>query len=60
MPKMSRYVKTFRVKALVLLTAKMTRYIKTFKVKYEDKHKNNTLMFFCIDNEKLLEKYKAI
>ena len=56
MPKMSRYVKTFRVKALVLLMAKMTRYIKTFKVKYEDKHKNNTLMFFCIDNEKLLEK----
>ena len=57
---MSRYVKTFRVKALVLIMPKMSRYIKTFKVKYKDKHKNNTLIFFCIDNEKLLEKYKAI
>ena len=38
----------------------MSRYIKIFKIKYKDKHKNNTLIFFCIDNEKLLEKYKAI
>ena len=31
-------------------------YIKTFKVKDEDKDKNNNLMSFCIDNERLLER----
>ena len=35
---------------------KISGYINTFKV--EDK--NNKLMFFHIDDEKLLEKYKAI
>ena len=35
---------------------KMSRYVKTFKV--EDK--NNKLMSFLINGEKLLEKYKAI
>ena len=34
----------------------MSGYIKTFKVK----EGNNKLMSFCIDNEKILEKYKAI
>ena len=34
----------------------MSGYVKTFKV--EDKI--NKLMSFCIDDEKLLEKYKAI
>ena len=34
----------------------MSRYVKTFKV--EDK--SNKLMSFHIDDEKLLEKYKAI
>ena len=38
----------------------MNGYVKTFKVKDGDKHKNNKLMFFCIDYQKLLEKYKAI
>ena len=33
---------------------------KTFKVKDEDKGKNNKLMSFRIDNEKLLEKHKTI
>ena len=33
---------------------------KTFKVKDEDKDKNNKLMSFRVDNEKLLEKYKTI
>ena len=34
----------------------MNVYVKTFKVK----EGNNKLMPFCIDDEKLLEKYKAI
>ena len=38
----------------------MSGYVKTFKVKDEDKDKNNKLNSFCLDDEKLLEKYKAI
>ena len=38
----------------------MRRYVKTFKVKDGDKHKNNKLMYFHINDEKLLEKYKTI
>ena len=41
---------------LVLVMPKMSGCAKTFKV--EDK--NNKLMYFFIDNEKLLEKYKPI
>ena len=44
----------------ILIMSKMSGYVKTFKVKEGDKDKNNKIMFFCIDNEKLLEKYKAI
>ena len=39
---------------------KISGYVKTFKVKEGDKNKNNELMSFRIDDEKLLEKYKAI
>ena len=39
---------------------KMSVYVKKFKVKDGDKDKHNKLMFFCIDAEKLLEKYEAI
>ena len=39
---------------------KMRGYVKTFKVKEEDKDKNNKLMSLHIDDEKLLEKFKAI
>ena len=35
---------------------KMSGYVKTFKVK----EGNNKLMSFCIDDEKLLEKYNSI
>ena len=38
----------------------MTGYVKTFKVKDGDKDKQNKLMSFRIDDEKLLERYKAI
>ena len=39
---------------------KKSGYIKIFKDKDEDKGKNNKLMSFRIDDQKLLEKYKAI
>ena len=48
------------IKPLVLTLPKMSGYIKTFKVKDRDKDKNNKLMSFGIDDEKLLEKKKAI
>ena len=32
----------------------------TFKVKDVDNDKNNKLMYFSIDNEKVLEKYETI
>ena len=38
----------------------MSGYVKTFEVKDGDKDKNNKLMFFHIDKEKLFEKYKTI
>ena len=44
------------VRPLVLIMPKMSGYFKTFNV--EDK--SNKLMSFCIDDEKLLQKYKAI
>ena len=44
------------IRPLVLIKPKMGGYVKTFKV--EDK--NNKLMSFRIDDEKLSEKYKAI
>ena len=38
----------------------MSGYDKTFKVKGEDKDRNNKLMSFCRDDEKLLGKYQSI
>ena len=38
----------------------MSGYVETFKVKEGDGDKNNKLMSFCINDEKLLEKYRAI
>ena len=48
------------VKPLLFIMPKMGRYVKTLKVKEGDKDKSNKSMSFRIDNEKLLEKYKAI
>ena len=48
------------MRPLVLIIPKMSRYVKTFEVKEGNKNKINKLMSFRIDNEKLLEKYKAI
>ena len=44
------------IRPLVMIMPKISGYVKIFKV--EDK--NNKLMSFCIDDEKLLKKYKAI
>ena len=48
------------MRPLVLIMLKMSGYVKTFKVKDGDKDKNNKLKCFRMDNEKLLENYKAI
>ena len=39
---------------------KISGHVKTFQVKEGDKEKNNKLMSFRIDDEKVLEKYIAI
>ena len=44
------------IRPLVLIMPKMSGYVKSFKVK----EGNNKLMYFRKDDEKLLEKYKAI
>ena len=44
------------IRPLVLIMPKISGYVKTFKVKEGDKNKNNELMSFRIDDEKLLEK----
>ena len=46
------------IKPLVLIVPKMSECNKTFKLKDRDKDKNNKLMSFHIDSEKLLEKYE--
>ena len=51
------------IRPLVLIMPKMRGYVKIFKIKEGDQkkiRKNNKLMSFCIDDERLLEKYKAI
>ena len=48
------------IRPLVLLMPKKSGYVKTFKVKDGNKDKNSKLMSFLIDDEKLLEKDKAI
>ena len=46
------------IRILVLIMPKLSGYVNTFEVKEGDKDKNNKLLF-CINVEKLLEKYKA-
>ena len=48
------------IRPLVLIMTKMRWYVKTFKIKEGDKDKNNKLMSFHIDDEKLLEQYEAV
>ena len=42
-------------RSLVLIMPKMSGYVKTFKVRDGDNDKSNKLVFFHIDDEKLLE-----
>ena len=44
------------IRPLVLIMPKMSGYVKKLKVN----EGNNKLMSFCIDDKKLLEKYKVI
>ena len=44
------------IRPLVLIMPKMSGYVKAFKIKEGD----NKLISFCIDDKRLLEKYKAI
>ena len=48
------------IRLLVLIMPKTNGYVNTFKVKDRDKDKNNKLMYFRIDDKRLLQKYKAI
>ena len=48
------------IRRFVLILPKMSEYVKTLKVKEGDKDKNNKLMSFGINDEKLQEKYNAI
>ena len=41
------------IRPLVLVMPKMSGYVKTLKVKEGDKYKNNKLMSFGIDDQKL-------
>ena len=42
------------IRPLVLILPKISGYVKTFK------DKNNKMASFCLDDDKLLEKYKTI
>ena len=48
------------IRPLSLIMSKMSGYVQTFKVKDGDQDKINKLMPFWIDDEKLLEIYKAL
>ena len=48
------------IRPLVFITPKMSGYVKPFKLKDGDKERSNKLMSFCIDDEKIFKKYKAI
>ena len=48
------------IRPLVLILPKISGYVKIFKVKDGERDKNSKLMPFCINDENLLEKYKAI
>ena len=48
------------IRPLVFITPKMSGYVKPFKLKDGDKETSNKLMSFCIDDEKIFKKYKAI
>ena len=46
------------IRPLVLIIPKVSGYVKEYKVKDKDKDKNNKLMSFRVDDEKLPRKYR--
>ena len=44
---------------MVLILPKMSGFVKTLNLKNGDEDKNNKLMSFCTDDDRLLEKYKT-
>ena len=48
------------IRPLVLILLKMSEYFKTFEVEDGDKYKNNKLMPLCLDDHKLLQRYKKM
>ena len=48
------------MRPLVFILPKISRYIQIFKDKSGDKNKYDKFMSLCIDDDKLLEKYKTI
>ena len=48
------------IRPLVLIILKLSGYVKTFEIKDGDKDEKNELMYCNINDEKLLEKYKAV
>ena len=48
------------IRPWVLILPKISGYVKIFKVKDGERDKNSKLMPFSINDENLLEKYKAI
>ena len=47
------------IRTLVLIMPKLSKYSKKFKAEDGDKDRNDKLMSFPINDEKLLEKYKT-
>ena len=48
------------IRPLALMLPNMSRYVRTFKDKGRDNDKNNRLVSFRKDDDKLLENYKTI
>ena len=48
------------IRPLVFITPKISGYVKPFKLKDGDKDRSNKSMSFCIDDENIFKKYKAI
>ena len=42
-----------------MILPKMSGFVKTLNLKNGDEDKNNKLMSFCTDDDRLLEKYKT-
>ena len=48
------------IRSIVLILSIMSGYVKIFKIQDGDKDKNNRLISFCVEDDKLFGKYKTI